>query len=112
MLLSNLSKERFFANLKKKIPQNEYLQLIEKGMWFNTFYFNQCLPIKLMQLGIVNQIVDDSDFKLANFDHRIWSDSDFNDQIKSTIAISIKFISNFGYNRSILIFFQLKLIDF
>ena len=35
---------------------------------------------KLMQLRV---------FKLANFDHQFWSDSDFNEEIVSTIAILI-----------------------
>ena len=32
---------------------------------------------KLMRLGVQNQIVDDSDFKAADFDHRFQSNSDF-----------------------------------
>ena len=49
------------------------------------------LPTKQMQLGVKNQIVDDSDFKPANFDRQFWSDSDFNNEIESMIA----FRSNF-----------------
>ena len=42
-----------------------------------------------MRLGVPNGIVDDSDFKPANFDRLFWSHSDFNDLIISTIAILI-----------------------
>ena len=43
----------------------------------------------LVSLGIWHRIVDDSDSKPANFDHRFWSDSKSNDHFESTIAISI-----------------------
>ena len=50
---------------------------------------------KLMRLGVPNRIVNDMDFKPANFDRRFWCDSDFNNEIVSTIVISIKIWSNF-----------------
>ena len=48
------------------------------------------LQIKLMGLGVTNRMVDDSDFKWANFDCRFRSDWDFNNDFDWTIAISIK----------------------
>ena len=33
---------------------------------------------KLMRFGVPNPIVDNSDFKPANFDRQFWSDKDFN----------------------------------
>ena len=58
-----------------------------------------------MQIGLTNQIVDDSDSKLSYFDRRFQSDSDSNDVFESMIAISI-IIDLF------LIYYQLKLIFF
>ena len=49
---------------------------------------------KLMRLGLKNHIAYDSDSKQSKFYHRFWSDSDFNDEIVSTIAISIYFQLN------------------
>ena len=45
--------------------------------------------IKLVRLGLTNQIVGDWDFKPVNFDRRFQSDSKSNDESESTIAISI-----------------------
>ena len=45
--------------------------------------------VKLMWLGLLNQIADDSDFKRSKFNCRIWSISDSNNKIVSSIAISI-----------------------
>ena len=42
---------------------------------------------KLMQLGVTNLIVDNSDFKPADSDRRFWSDLDFNNEIELTITI-------------------------
>ena len=47
------------------------------------------IPPKLMQLEIKNQIVDDSDFKPAHFDHQFWSDSKSNNESELMIAILI-----------------------
>ena len=47
--------------------------------------------IKLMQLSLQNRIVDNSDFKPFEFDHRFWSDSDTSNEIVSLIAILISF---------------------
>ena len=44
-----------------------------------------------MQLGTKNQIVDDSDYKLPEFDCRFQSDLDCNDEIVSMIVILIYF---------------------
>ena len=46
---------------------------------------------KVMRLGLMNRIIDDSDFKLVNFDCRLQSDSKSNDESELTIAISISF---------------------
>ena len=56
------------------------------------------LTSKLMRFEARNPIIDDSDSKAIYIDRRFWSDSIFNDLIKSTIAISIK-------NRSFSIYF-------
>ena len=61
---------------------------------FEVFYYlpnlaPHLISGKLMQLGVTNLMVDDSDFKLVDFDCRFRSDSDFNDEIESRIAISI-----------------------
>ena len=42
---------------------------------------------KLMGLEVTNQIVNNSDSKLADFDRRFGSDSKSNDEFESTIAI-------------------------
>ena len=54
--------------------------------------------IKLMQLGLQNQIVDDSDFKPSKIDHQFRSDSDNNDEIVLliTILIYIRLIWSFS----------------
>ena len=44
---------------------------------------------KLMRLGLTNLIVDDSDFKPVDFDHRLQSDSKSND--KSELQFQSKF---------------------
>ena len=44
---------------------------------------------KQMQLGVPNQIVDNSDFKLADWDRRFWSDLDFKGNFELMITISI-----------------------
>ena len=46
-----------------------------------------CAATKLMQLVVPNWFIGNSDFKSADFDRQFWSDSDFNDEIVSTIAI-------------------------
>ena len=46
---------------------------------------------KLMQLGTKNQIVDDSDYKLPEFDCQFQSDLDCNDEIVSMIVILLYF---------------------
>ena len=42
---------------------------------------------KLMCLGLQNQIVDDSAFRLSEFDYRFWSDLYSNNKIVSLIMI-------------------------
>ena len=45
------------------------------------------IDTKLMGLGLTNRIVDNSDFKLVDFDCWFPSDSKSNDESESTIAI-------------------------
>ena len=65
-----------------------------------------CAMNKLMRLGVPNPIINDSDFKPANFDRQFRSDSDFSNEMVLTIVILIYFWSNFDYNQSISICFQ------
>ena len=49
----------------------------------------ECIENKLRRLASLNWIVDDSDFKLSEFDRLLQYESDYNDRSMSTIAISI-----------------------
>ena len=51
--------------------------------------FWNTVSIKLMRLGVTNQMVDDSDSKPVNFNRWFWSDSKSNDGFESSIAILI-----------------------
>ena len=57
----------------------------------NSSFRQYYMPSKLMQLGVTNRIVGNSDSKPANFDRWFWSDSKSNHGFESTIAISIVF---------------------
>ena len=64
---------------------------------------------KLRQIGSPNQIIDNSDSKLSEFNCRLWYDSNSNKGFESRIAILIKFRSVFRLNFDL--FFNLNLIQ-
>ena len=78
--------------LMQKLKKRKKLTKIRKLVcnWLNPFRC-RCVSPKLMRLGVPNQIIDDWDIKLSEFDHRLRykSDSDSNYYFESTIAISI-----------------------
>ena len=98
----------FRLGSERWIHSNEsaVLQIFDIGHYGFGSWTNKIKDIKLMRLEVMNRIVCDLDFKPADFNHWFWSNLDFNDEIKSTTAISIKFCTNFDYNQSILIFFD------
>ena len=69
-------------NTMKPLTQQSTVELEKfKGVFIN----HVTLLCKLMGLGVPNRIIDNSDFKPADFDHRFQSNSDFNNEIVSTI---------------------------
>ena len=85
------------TSLKTKAVVVKYLNALTDGGGESQFKWNleqdyeslTWVMIKLMRLGVTNQIVDDSDSKPVNFDRRFRSDSKSNDKFELTIAIWI-----------------------